>query len=82
MRQHSATMSPAVPRCSTSHDRLKASTKKWTEATLVGYQPAGQALYELRNCPECGSCLARPIEIVKLRYLRDARPALPRKCAA
>lgn len=73
---------PAPPSCTIpTHDRLKASPKKWAAARFVGYQPAGDALYELRNCPDCGSCLARPIQIIKFRYLRDARPALS-KCAA
>lgn len=66
---------------STTHDRLKASPKKWADAEFKGYMPAGSALYELRLCPCCGSCLARPIQIIKFRYLRDARPALS-KCAA
>lgn len=64
-----------------SHEILKRSKVKWEAAKLIGYMPAGLVLYEQRLCPHCGSCLARPIQILKLRYLRDAQPARA-KCAA
>lgn len=60
------------------HDQLKASTKAWQEMPLRGFQPGFQPadLYELRNCPRCGSTLALPVDTAKLPYVRIPRAAI------
>ena len=61
-----------------SHDRIKASPKKFEECAYVGYQSDGMpggTTYEVRNCPRCGSSLMKAVEVLKRRFLRSPRPA-------
>lgn len=70
-----------VPCCPPAvHMRMKASTRAWRRAHLVGYQIARPAthLYEMRICPVCGSSMVRRIVIVVLRYVRAPRLTAPR----
>lgn len=62
------------------HERLKASTKAWREMALTGFMTGHPStdLYELRSCSRCGSTLARAVKIVKLKYVRMPRLAVPR----
>lgn len=71
---------PAARACSPkAHEAMKAGRKVWLSLRLVGYQPGlGTDLYEMRNCRACGSTLMRPVEVVKVRFVRDPQPAQPR----
>lgn len=73
-----ALTAPREPSCSTTfHDQLKASVRKWTRLHLVGYQSGvGAELYELRDCPVCGSSLCRKFTILKKGYPRDPHRAV------
>lgn len=80
------TAPPLAPCCTEAeHESRKARPSRWKEALFVGYQSDGLpngCSYELRNCPRCGSTLARRVEVLRVRYVRCPRPAVPRRAAA
>lgn len=50
-----------------SHDLLRADFARWSKLERQSYAPDGEGWYlDLRQCPECGSTLARPAETVVL----------------
>lgn len=55
------------------HDRFKDDTPRWRQAVLVGYFciTGRQELFEMRNCPFCGSTLTRCCRVVAVEYVKD-----------
>lgn len=63
-----APAAPAAPSCTTQdHEALKCS-ERWCALCFRGYQGIKLVTLELRDCPLCGSTLARPVRIVSVEY--------------
>lgn len=61
---------------SVGHEALKRSDALWATCHAVGWQPGlGSDLYEMRNCPRCGSSLLRQVDTSRLRYLPPSMAA-------
>lgn len=59
------------------HDRLRDDTARWRQAGLVGYFciTGRQELFEMRNCPFCGSTLTRCCRVVAVEYVKEPETA-------
>lgn len=65
-------VSSTTPRCTSAlHESLKADPKRWASLELADYWAFGSLLAEQRQCPGCHSTLARPIQVLAVRYLDE-----------
>lgn len=68
----SVPVASTTPRCTSAlHEALKADPKRWASLELADYWAFGSVLTEQRHCPRCHSTLARPIQVLAVRYLDE-----------
>lgn len=73
---------PAAPSCTTQdHEAMKAAPARWAALPFTGFQGLKLHTLELRQCPLCGSTLAREVRILSVEYLDQVQPAEARHAA-